>query len=300
MQDVAESVTAVFEQKFKVSEKIVKIHKEARDYWLSPETMAAMKDNSFRSEWLRLTCAAVFACYELKCISPFRHYKRVTSATQQKQDRFKRAWELWCDSHTRFTMCLVVSDGHILKHKYCWRLQLQMRCTAVQYDIRLAWHSTCVFTSTTSSSVMLLLCCLSVITLAGNLGKSMNMTHLFDNIFANSAGKLLSGPRAAAATAAAAGNVLGQHPMRTLLAKARQGAGQPVSLKLHGSLDQALKTVGAFGGAAAETLGAAATPGSIMEILRKDPGTGQRLKQMADALQKAMEAMRSGDFSKLG
>jgi hypothetical protein len=37
-----------------------------------------------------------------------------------------------------------------------------------------------------------------------------------------------------------------------------------------------------------------------MEILRNDPRMGQRLKQMADTLQQATEAMRSGDFSKLG
>jgi hypothetical protein len=135
---------------------------------------------------------------------------------------------------------------------------------------------------------------------AGNLGKTMNMSSLFDNVFANSASKLLSGPRAAAATAAATGNVLSQHPMRTLLAKARQGAGQPVALKLHGSLDQALKSVSAFGDVAAETLGAAERPGNVMEILRKDPAVGQRLKQMADVLQQATEAMCSGDFSKLG
>jgi hypothetical protein len=88
--------------------------------------------------------------------------------------------------------------------------------------------------------------------------------------------------------------------MRTLLAKARQGAGQPVALKLHGSLDQALKSVSAFGDVAAETLGAAERPGNVMEILRKDPAVGQRLKQMADVLQQATEAMCSGDFSKLG
>jgi hypothetical protein len=128
----------------------------------------------------------------------------------------------------------------------------------------------------------------------------MNMSSLFDNVFASASSKLLSGPRAAAATAAAAGNVLGQHPMRTLLAKARQGAGQPVALKLHGSLDQALKAVSAFGGAAGETFAAAARPGTVMEILRKDPKMGQRLKQMADVLQQATEAMRSGDYGKLG
>ncbi|WIA10229.1 hypothetical protein OEZ85_010431 [Tetradesmus obliquus] len=181
-QAVADSVVSLLEQKFKVAEKVVKIHKEARENWLSPETLLAMKDNSFKS----------------------------------------------------------------------------------------------------------------------NLAKSIDMSSLFDNIFANSASKLLSGPRAAAATAAAAADVLGQHPMRTLLAKARHGSGQPVALKLHGSLDQALKSVGAFGGAVGETLQAAAQPGSVMEILRKDPNAGQRLKAMADVLQQATEAMRSGDFSKLG
>jgi hypothetical protein len=130
--------------------------------------------------------------------------------------------------------------------------------------------------------------------------KSMNMSNLFDNVFASTSSKLLSGPRAAAATAAAAGNVLGQHPMRTLLAKARQGAGQPVAVKLHGSLDQAMEAVSAFSDAAVDTFEAAARPGSVMEILRNDPRMGQRLKQMADTLQQATEAMHSGDFSKLG
>lgn len=43
-------MVSLLEQKFKVAEKVVKIHKEARENWLSPETLLAMKDNSFKSE----------------------------------------------------------------------------------------------------------------------------------------------------------------------------------------------------------------------------------------------------------
>jgi hypothetical protein len=50
---------SLLEQKFKVSEKIVKIHKEARDHWLNPETIAALEDNSFRSE--------CWAGWQLRC-----------------------------------------------------------------------------------------------------------------------------------------------------------------------------------------------------------------------------------------
>jgi hypothetical protein len=51
MSNVADSVVSILEQQFKVTEKVVKIHKEAREHWLDPETLAELKDNSFRSEW---------------------------------------------------------------------------------------------------------------------------------------------------------------------------------------------------------------------------------------------------------
>jgi hypothetical protein len=57
MSNVADSVVSLLEQQFKVTEKVVKIHKEARKHWLDPETIAELKENSFRSEWRRNRCA---------------------------------------------------------------------------------------------------------------------------------------------------------------------------------------------------------------------------------------------------
>jgi hypothetical protein len=50
MSNVADSVVSILEQSFKVTEKVVKIHKEAREHWLDPATLAELKDNSFKSE----------------------------------------------------------------------------------------------------------------------------------------------------------------------------------------------------------------------------------------------------------
>eukprot|EP00879_Flechtneria_rotunda_P014069 GHRR01014699.1.p1 GENE.GHRR01014699.1~~GHRR01014699.1.p1 ORF type:complete len:604 (+),score=164.45 GHRR01014699.1:196-2007(+) len=77
---------------------------------------------------------------------------------------------------------------------------------------------------------------------------AMNMSSMFDGIFAKAMAKVaaksnlgstpLGNGGLAAATLPAFGQLTAEKPLRTLLMKARQGAGQPVSIKLNAQLDQ--------------------------------------------------------------
>lgn len=143
------------------------------------------------------------------------------------------------------------------------------------------------------------------------------MTSLFDGIFVKKAGKLLSktpfagavgNGKFAAAAAAAVDHLTTERPLRTLLHKARQGAGEPVSVKLSANLEQMLKSAGVDSSATdamASSLaklqglgmGKNLKPGSLMQMLHKDPQFGQKLKQLADTLGAATAGLKKGYLS---
>ncbi|KAF8069456.1 hypothetical protein HT031_001572 [Scenedesmus sp. PABB004] len=134
------------------------------------------------------------------------------------------------------------------------------------------------------------------------LAAGVNMTTLFDGIFAKTAAKLMSAGagadvgqgKAAAAAAAAAEELSAERPLRTLLARARQGAGQPVAVKLDGSLDQLSGAAGGLRDSLAGLLAGGGKPGSVLELLGKDPRLAQRLQGLAAALGGGASAGQGG------
>jgi hypothetical protein len=75
---------------------------------------------------------------------------------------------------------------------------------------------------------------------------------------------------------------LTEKPLRTLLGKAREGAGQPVSLKVEAGLEsavsQALDALRTATGDWAKVLPKAPRKGSLMEKLMKDRGAAGHIK----------------------
>lgn len=95
-----------------------------------------------------------------------------------------------------------------------------------------------------------------------------------------------------AASLGGVSETLGEKPLRTLLAQARKGAGQPIDIKLEASLDSALnslRTAASSTGAGAglsELLAAAgkAQKGSLMDLLVKDKGTFGHMQELSTLL----------------
>lgn len=136
---------------------------------------------------------------------------------------------------------------------------------------------------------------------ADNLQKAAagaNMSELFDGIFAQTAGKLLGGVlgKGHGAAGGLAEQLARERPLRTLLAKARQGAGEPISFKLKAKLDEVIDAAGDTAGAVTEGIGAAfqgllgGQAGGLADMLSRDPLLGGKLKQLADALGAASAA----------
>lgn len=135
----------------------------------------------------------------------------------------------------------------------------------------------------------------------------MNMSSLFDGIFAKKASALLSktplagqvgsGKLAAAAAGMLGSQMAGEQPMRTLLAQARQGAGQPVAAKISSSFEQAMQAMMASIKARAadgKADGSAMQGPTLGQLLRQSPETAQNIKQLAGMLKQATEHLGLG------
>lgn len=138
---------------------------------------------------------------------------------------------------------------------------------------------------------------------AGHLRESMaavNVSSLFDGLFMQTASKLMEragggGGKVVAAAAGAAADVARlqeQRPLRTLLAKARDGAGKPVSISVRAELEQVLGAGGSL-----QALLDGAKPGSLLQLLARDKQVGGQLQRLADTLADA--AGRLGKTDKL-
>lgn len=145
----------------------------------------------------------------------------------------------------------------------------------------------------------------------------MNVTSLFDGVFAKKASKFLAGTplagsvgkgKVAAAATAAYDQFTTERPLRTLLHKARAGAGQPVSVKLSASLEQLLNQAGVDGSAGSSLSSTLAKlqdfgtgknlkSGSLLSLLQKDPQFGHKIKELADTLSAATSGMKQGFLS---
>jgi len=143
---------------------------------------------------------------------------------------------------------------------------------------------------------------------SGNLRdalKGVNITSMFDGLFARTASNLMAnskfgkspgGGKMAAAAAGFMNQLSTERPLRTLLSRARDGAGQPISVKLNASLEEASKLRSELLGGVdlmgfLRGDGAMTKKGSLAEALLKDPQMGQKLKSLADTLQAVSAGM---------
>jgi hypothetical protein len=128
---------------------------------------------------------------------------------------------------------------------------------------------------------------------------------MFDGLFARTASNLMAnskfgkspgGGKMAAAAAGFMNQLSTERPLRTLLSRARDGAGQPISVKLNASLEEASKLRSELLGGV-DLMGflrgdeAMTKKGSLAEALLKDPQMGEKLKSLADTLQAVSAGM---------
>lgn len=140
---------------------------------------------------------------------------------------------------------------------------------------------------------------MSDIDFSGNLREAMakyNVTNLFDGMFTTTASHLMGKTRLGGKITnqlpgvggGLAESLLTDKPLRTLLSKARAGAGQPVSLRLEAGLEDALgqarEALTAATGDWASLLPAAPRKGGLMDRLMRDRAATGHMQELRKVL----------------